>query len=163
MSDTSDLARALGRIPSGLFVVTAGKDSETTGFLASFVQQLGFEPPVLGIAVKPGRPAAKLIAEHGAFSVAVVDQACKHLIGHFSRGFEPGTPAFEGIACGSSESGVPYPSDALAVLHCKLVGEGCWSDHLLFVGEVVAGICRDQSSGDLADPMIHLRKNGFGY
>ena len=158
MGDTSDLARALGRIPSGLFVVSAGSGAEATGFLASFVQQLGFEPPVLGVAVKPARPAATLIREHGAFAVAVIDEACKDLIGHFARGFPPGAPAFEGITCGHSESGVPYPSDALAVLDCKLVGEGCWSDHLLFVGEVIAGTCREG-----ADPMIHLRKNGLGY
>ena len=158
MSDTSELARALGRIPSGLFIVTAGKGSEATGFLASFVQQIGFEPPVLSIAVKSDRPAAEMIREHGAFSVAVIDETCRHLLRHFARGFELGAPVFEEIACGHSDSGVPYPSDALAVLNCKLVGEGCWSDHVLFVGEVIEGICRDQS-----EPMIHLRKNGLNY
>jgi flavin reductase (DIM6/NTAB) family NADH-FMN oxidoreductase RutF len=50
-------ARALGTIPSGLFIVTAGTGAEATGALLSFVQQVGFEPPCVTIAVKPGQPA----------------------------------------------------------------------------------------------------------
>ncbi|MHC5063259.1 MAG: flavin reductase family protein [Planctomycetota bacterium] len=158
MADPSPLAKALGRIPSGLFIVTAGTGDQATGFLASFVQQVGLEPPVLSVAVKAERPAAQLIRDHGAFCVAVIDEASKHLMGHYARGFEPGQPAFEGIESVESSLGVPYPSDALAVLGCKFVGEVAWTDHILFAGEAVEGHARDES-----DPMIHLRKNGLSY
>jgi len=158
MAEPSQLAKALGRIPSGLFIVTAGSGESATGFLASFVQQVGMEPPVLSVAVKAERPAAQLIRDHGAFCVAVIDEASKHLMGHYARGFEPGEPAFEGINSAESSLGVPYPSEALAVLSCKLVGEVAWTDHILFAGEAIEGLARDD-----ADPMIHLRKNGLNY
>lgn len=159
MSETySDVARALGRIPSGLFIVTAGTGSQATGFLASFVQQVGFEPPVLTVSVKGDRHVAALIREHKAFCVSVLHDDSKGLLGHFARGFEPGAPAFEGVAIDTSAAGVPFPTDALANLHCKLVGEGAWTDHVLFAGEVVDGRC----GGDAA-PMVHTRKNGLNY
>lgn len=158
MAELSQLAKALGRIPSGLFIVSAGSGDQATGFLASFVQQVGLLPPVLCVAVKAERPAAQLIRDHAAFCVAVVDEASKQLMGHYARGFEPGQPAFEGINSAVSSLGVPYPSDALAVLSCKFIGEVAWGDHILFAGEAIDGLARDES-----DPMIHLRKNGLSY
>ena len=49
MSDGEDdeAPRALGRIPSGLFVVTVCRGDVETGMLASWVQQCSFEPPQL--------------------------------------------------------------------------------------------------------------------
>ena len=44
------------------------------------------------------------------------------------------------------------------MIACKLVGEVTWSDHILFAGEAIEGLARDES-----DPMIHLRKNGLNY
>ena len=104
------------------------------------------------------KEVAQLIRDHAAFCVTVIDDASKHLMGHYARGFEPGESAFEGIASADSSLGVPYPSDALAVITCKLVGEVTWSDHILFAGEAIEGLARDES-----DPMIHLRKNGLNY
>jgi hypothetical protein len=50
-----DWARALGRIPSGLFILTARFEDQSTGMLASWVQQVSFDPPLVSVAVKKGR------------------------------------------------------------------------------------------------------------
>ena len=49
MPDPADppLARALGRIPSGLYIVSTVRDGRPVGFLGSFVMQMGFEPPTV--------------------------------------------------------------------------------------------------------------------
>ena len=68
MNDTplSDVAVALGRVPSGLFVVTARNSAgEETAFLASWVMQAGFDPPALSVAV--GEDRADSLAEAGRF------------------------------------------------------------------------------------------------
>ncbi len=40
------IAQVLGRIPSGIFVLTVGDDTgRETGMLASWVQQASFDPP----------------------------------------------------------------------------------------------------------------------
>ena len=49
-----ELAAAVGRIPSGLFVVTVRNGDRETGLLASWVQQCSFEPFQVSVAVKAG-------------------------------------------------------------------------------------------------------------
>ena len=66
------LAAALGRVPSGLFVLTARHDGMETGMLVSWVQQAGFAPPSLTIAMARERPARRLIDAGGAFAVKFV-------------------------------------------------------------------------------------------
>lgn len=153
------LSRALSRIPSGLFVLTAGMGPHATGMLASWVQQVGFEPPTLTVAVKKGRAIEGLIRQHGAFCISVLDEASKKLVNHFARGFEPGAPAFTGIDIRASSLGVPYPTGTLAHLVCRLVGDAAiWCDHLLLCGQVVDGDGRMDGT-----PLVHVRKSGFSY
>ena len=58
MHDTDphkQLAAALGRVPSGLFVLTIRRGSAETGMLVSWVQQCSFDPPLVSLAVQRGR------------------------------------------------------------------------------------------------------------
>src|SRR6516165_8796718 len=91
------LAAALGRIPSGLFIVTAGRDGCETGMLASWVQQCSFAPPMLSLAVKQGRYLAGWLTEGTAFTVNILERDQSDMIAHFGRGFFLGEPAFEGV------------------------------------------------------------------
>lgn len=157
-AEVPDWARALGRVPSGLFIVTAGTGDEATGFLASWVQQVGLEPASLSVAIKQGRHVGGLIRVHGTFCVSILDAESKDLLGHFARGFAPGDPAFVGIETGTTACGVPFPSAALAHLVCRFVDAVEWADHSVVCGEVVGG--RTHREGD---PMVHLRKSGQSY
>jgi flavin reductase (DIM6/NTAB) family NADH-FMN oxidoreductase RutF len=163
MTDTDPnrnaIARGLGRLPSGLYILTAGRGDAATGMLASWVQQVGFEPPALVVALKRGRPIEELVRREGTFCLAVLDADSKALLGHFARGFEPGQPAFEGVAIATSAVGVPYPTAAHAHLVCRVRAiADDWSDHSVVCAEVVGG------DGELArQPLVHVRKNGFSY
>lgn len=153
------LARGLARLPSGLYILTAGRDEQATGMLASWVQQVGFEPPTIIVALKRGRHIETLVRGEGAFCLAVLDAESKALLGHFARGFEPGAPAFDGIAVATSAVGVPYPTAAHAHLVCKVRAiADDWTDHSVVCAEVVGG------DGELSrQPLVHVRKNGFSY
>ncbi len=153
-----DWARALGAVPSGLFVITTGRGDEATGFLGSFVQQVGFEPPCLAIAVQSGRPIEALIRATDGFCVSVLDEQSRYLMAHFARGFGPGEPAFEGLDIERTPSGLVFSPDALAWIECRLRGEATWSDHTVFCGEVIAGFRRPDSL-----PLVHVRKTGTSY
>jgi flavin reductase (DIM6/NTAB) family NADH-FMN oxidoreductase RutF len=158
MPERPGFARALGAIPSGLFIVTAGTGADATGFLASFVQQVGFAPPMITTAIRRGRPAEDAVRANGGLCVAILDEVSRNLMNHFARGFERGEWAFTGVAIDTTESGIPYPTEALALLECRVVGEVVWSDHVLFCGEVIGGWHRG-----IGQPLIHVRKSGLGY
>lgn len=152
------LGQALGRIPTGLYVVTTLRDGQPLGFVASFLMQAGFEPPTVSLAIAEGREHLGAIRAHGRFAVSVLDDASRELMSAFFRRAEPGRSAFDGLAHRPSPTGLPVLSGALAWLDCKLAGELASGDHVLVVGIA--------EHGDLlraGDPAIHLRKNGLAY
>ena len=51
MKNKKEVGKALGRIPSGLFIVTAKYEDQEDAVLASWVNQSSFEPPEVTIAL----------------------------------------------------------------------------------------------------------------
>lgn len=158
MAEIPAHARALGRVPSGLFVLSTGEGGSLTGSLVSLVQQVGFAPLTISVAIARGRPIVSVLRNHGRFCLAVIGESSRPLLAHFARGFGPGERPFHGIETAISEIGVPYPKAAHAHLACKIIGEATWTDHVLFCGEVVGGSC----NGD-EQPLVHVRKDGRSY
>ena len=133
------LASALGRVPSGLFVVTACQGEQTTGMLASWVQQCSFDPPQVSMAVGRNRDVSSWLTEGAPFVVNVLDSTQTDMIVHFGKGFAPGVPAFTGLEIEASASGPPILSEALAYLECRVVSRCSGGDHDLVIGRVSAG------------------------
>src|SRR3954462_11712496 len=100
MADEKALAAALGRIPSGLFVVTARQNDQETGMLASWVQQCSFDPPQVSVAVQRDRFVHDLLDDGAAFAVNVLAAGQTDLLKHFGKGFGPDEPAFVGLELG---------------------------------------------------------------
>jgi flavin reductase (DIM6/NTAB) family NADH-FMN oxidoreductase RutF len=156
--DSKQLAAALGRIPSGLFVLTLRHGEMETGMLASWVQQCSFSPPAICLAIRPDRAIAGLMTLGSFFTLNILDDTQTDMIVHFGRGFELNEPAFEGLAVLSDRSNGAILQEALAFLTCRVTGRHPSGDHDLFLAEVVVG-------GMLADgyPMVHVRKSGLHY
>lgn len=152
------LASALGRIASGLFIVTARREDAETGMLASWVQQCSFEPPLLSLAIQRGREIAGWLTESSWFTLNILDDTQTDMIVHFGRGFRGGEPAFEGLEVQRAESSGPVLGDALAYLECRVSARLATGDHDLIIAECVRG--RLQFEGH---PMIHVRKSGLHY
>ncbi len=158
----SDRARpwagALGRVPSGLFVVTARSGGQETGMLASWVQQCSFDPPQVSVAVRRDREVIAWLTPGAALTVNVLDATQTDMIVHFGRGFPLGAPAFEGLDVERPDGAPPVLSDSLAYLECRVVERLPAGDHDLFIARVVGG--RVLGEGQ---PMVHVRKSGLHY
>jgi flavin reductase (DIM6/NTAB) family NADH-FMN oxidoreductase RutF len=153
-----DLNAILGRVPSGIFILTAGTGDRATGMLASWVMQAGFDPPMVTVAVKQGRYVGDWIARGEPFVLNVVGEGQKNLLKHFSHGFEPGAPAFEGLEIRPCASGVPVLVEAVGRLECEPASHVDSTDHRIFLARVVRGGLQH----DLP-PMVHIRKSGANY
>jgi flavin reductase (DIM6/NTAB) family NADH-FMN oxidoreductase RutF len=158
MSDPSPLARALGRIPTGLYVVTTLRAGQPLGFVGSFVVQVGFTPPAVLVAVGKGREHLAAIREAGRFALSVLDGKSQNLMGSFFKPHEPGRSAFDGLEHRPTPTGLPLLAGALAWLDCRVTGEHVLGDHVVVFGEAEYGACLREG-----DPAVHLRKNGLGY
>jgi flavin reductase (DIM6/NTAB) family NADH-FMN oxidoreductase RutF len=153
-----DAMAALGRVPSGLFVLTLGRGESETAMLASWVQQCSFEPPQLSVAIKCGRDALGQLGPGATFTLNQLGEGQNALVGRFARGTAPGRPAFEGVEVERPDETPAILKDALAYLTCRVVGRHATGDHEVIFAEVVGG----RMLGD-GKPWCHVRKNGGNY
>ena len=149
---------ALGRIPSGLFVLTVRRDGAETGLLTSWVQQCSFDPPQVTVALKHGRDVGAWLTPESGFVLNILDDTQTDMIAHFGRGFDPGQPAFNGLPVERLPGGLPVLGEALAYLECRVTGRCQAGDHDLVIGQVVGGRMLNEGQ-----PMVHVRKSGSHY
>lgn len=159
------VAAALGRIPSGLFVVTwrDADDAPDRGMLASWVMQGGFSPPMITIAVAPSRDLVSAIDQCRCFVVNVLGEQQRPLVARFGRPSGPGEDPFAGLPIERTPSGGAAIVDAASWLECRPVsqtggGGGNAGDHVVVLARVTAA-----GSGPDLQPLVHLRKNGLRY
>lgn len=157
-ADHTQLYAALGRVPSGLYILTARQGESETGMLVSWVQQCSFEPPQLTVALKQGREVTAWLAQGAGFTLNVLDEDQTDILAHFGRGFGPGEPAFQEIAIDRPGGACPVLCEALAYLNCQVTAHYPAGDHDLVIGLVLDG--RVQGDGR---PMVHVRRTGKHY
>jgi len=157
-TELSPIALALGRVPTGLYVVTSEAAGKPLGFVGSFLMQVGFRPPTLSVAVAQGREHLGAMRAHGRFAVSVLDGSCARRMGAFFKKYPPGETAFDHVTCAATPGGLAVLSEALAWFECRVSGEHATGDHVVLFGVVEhAALLRE------GEPSVHLRRDGLGY
>lgn len=154
---------AMGRLPSGIFVLTASANDKRMGIIVSFVQQACLNPPMVTVALAKGRPIMPLISESRKFGLCQLADNDKIMVRKFAKfndaaitedpflGFELLTGVLPNL---------PILANTLSYLECELVSHmDIEGDHDLFVGAVRGGSLRQTAS----QPHIHLRDTGQNY
>ena len=154
------IGKALGRVPSGVFILTVQHEGKPLAMMASWVQQASFALPAVSVAVAKDRPVAAALRRTGAtFALSVLADGDTPLMKKYARGLPEGTDPFEGVKTRTTASGSIVLADALAYLDCRVTSVCTFGgDPDLYVAEVIAGeLLRDGHS------FTHVRGNGFHY
>ena len=159
-SDT--LAAMLGRISSGVFILTVGDgQGRETGMLASWVQQAAFDPPSVTVAVNRDRWWRPWLDAHPKMALSIVSASQKELLRHFGKGFAEGQPAFEGLEIVRGATGLPMLARSVGALDGTLVSRTPAGDHEICLLRIDSATPGTLLEGD--PPMVHVRKNGLRY
>jgi flavorubredoxin/flavin reductase (DIM6/NTAB) family NADH-FMN oxidoreductase RutF len=156
----ADLEKALGRISSGLYIITAQKGEVSSAMLASWVAQASFQPLGFTVAVAKDRAIESLMQVGDEFVLNVLEEG-KHLplMKHFLKRFPPGADRFAGIRTRPATNGSPLLADALAYVECEVTSRMEVSDHWIVYCTV--------KDGKVSDPdgvtAVHHRKVGNYY
>lgn len=159
--DQDKVAPALGKIASGLYIATATEsDGTAVGMLCSFVEQAGFDPPMITIAIAPDRRLAKALTNGSKLGINVLGKATG---GALMKPFISSDNAdpFSDVTLTANSHGIPQLSDALAFIACKLRDQMLAGDHSIYLCEVIDGEMPPNDAKD--EPMVRIRANGFGY
>jgi flavin reductase (DIM6/NTAB) family NADH-FMN oxidoreductase RutF len=154
-------ADAVGLIPSGLFIVAVydPKTQATDGYLASWIQQVSFNPLIVALSIKPGRPAYELIKAGNPFAINIVGDHEKSFLKHFWKGYDPAVNPFNELPHHLGEFKGLILDQAKAALECVMSESVKPGDHEVIFAEVKASHIMHTES----KPMIHIRKSGADY
>jgi flavin reductase (DIM6/NTAB) family NADH-FMN oxidoreductase RutF len=152
------LGRALGRIASGVFVTTMERNGVKDGMLATWISQASFDPPMISVAVRNGRPTLHALSEGSSFVVNVLSKDNKDIFKNFAKPDMTSDERFAGIDVLPSNDHGPVFTQSIAFLNCVVKKHLETGDHTLVVAEVVGGAILNEH-----EPMVHLRKSGFQY
>ena len=135
-----DLEKALGRLSSGLYILTAHKGDLSGAMLASWVTQASFQPLGFTVAVAKDRAIESLmqVGDHFVLNVLEADNYAP-LMTHFLKRFPPGADRFAGVKTQTATNGSPILTDALAYMECTVVSRMEVSDHWLVYSQVDHG------------------------
>jgi len=159
---TQAIGAVLGRVPSGVFILTASDgQGKETGMLASWVQQAGFEPPCVTVAVNQERYLHDWLQQQPHVVLNLVGEGQFEWLKHFGKGFEPDEAAFEDLDIERTSQGTAILSGALGYLSGKISGQVATGDHTVYVVQIETA----QLNAELSEvkPMVHIRKDGFRY
>lgn len=157
----SGVATAVGHIPSGLFIVTVmePETKKIDGYLASWIQQVSFNPLLISLAIKPGRPAYDLIKSGKVFAVNVVGEHDKTYLRHFWKGYDPNSNPFNELNHTIAPHGGVVLLQAKSAMECQLVSSSQPGDHEIVIAKVISSAHMEEGS----KPMVHVRKTGTDY
>jgi flavin reductase (DIM6/NTAB) family NADH-FMN oxidoreductase RutF len=156
-----EIAKAVGHIPSGLFIVSSNNGSVSDGYLASWVQQVSFNPLVIAFAISDSRPGYDVIKSGKPFAVNVVGDHNMNYLKHFWRGYSPEDNPFSNkeIRHKVLESGATIIEEAKSSIECEFISSEKPGDHEIIFARVLNSYIHDEE----AKPKVHIRKSGLDY
>ena len=156
----NDLERALGRLSSGLYTITAKKGDLTNVTIASWVTQASLEPLGVAVAIATDRAIESMLQVGDRFVLNVLEEGnYQALMRHLLKRLPPGSDRFAGIKTYAASNGTPILADALAYMECEVSSRMECSDHWIIYSTV--------KTGRVAKPdaltAVHHRKVGNHY
>ncbi|NCS29387.1 MAG: MBL fold metallo-hydrolase [Microcystis aeruginosa F13-15] len=156
----TDLDKAIGRISSGLYIITTKKGDRSGAMVASWVTQASFDPPGFTVAVAKDRAIESLLQVGDQFILNILEEGnYQTLMKHFLKRFGPGEDRFAGVNTRTANNGSPILADALAYLECEVVSRMECADHWIVYNKVADG--RVSKPDSLT--AVHHRKVGNYY
>jgi flavin reductase (DIM6/NTAB) family NADH-FMN oxidoreductase RutF len=134
------MEKALGRISSGLYIITTQKDDVNSAMLASWVAQASLQPLGFTISVAKDRAIESLLQEGDRFVLNVLEDGnYQELKKHFLKRLLPGADRFTGVKTQTAKNGCPILTDALAYMECEVQSAMECSDHWIVYCTVADG------------------------
>jgi 3-hydroxy-9,10-secoandrosta-1,3,5(10)-triene-9,17-dione monooxygenase reductase component len=153
------LGKAIGRLASGVFIVTLQQDAEKHGVMATWVNQAAFEPPTITAAFNKERHFLNFLDKDVKFTVNVLSNKNMDIFKAFARPGKENDDRFDGLELLPNTNAGPVFAKVVAYLDCQVRQIIDAGDHMLTLATVIGG---DVIHPDL-EPMTHVRKNGFQY
>jgi flavin reductase (DIM6/NTAB) family NADH-FMN oxidoreductase RutF len=149
-ADADALRGAMSHFPTGVTVVTSGKEENVEGMTANAVISVSLDPLLFLVSVHKVARINPRIKKEGYFAINLLADDQEGLSKLFaSTERSSGLPALHSLGGGYGSTGAPLAAGALAAIECELEDTYYGGDHDLFLGRVVGVRLGDTRKGPL--------------
>lgn len=145
-----DIYRSLiGRFATGVTVVTTNVGGRLHGMTANAVCSLSLDPLQLLVCVDRATNCCIQMQGAAAFGISILAADQEEISNVFAQSREPTESSLLGVEYRLGRLGAPLIENALAHLECRIAERVPGGDHIIVIGDVVAGeVVRD------AEPLL---------
>lgn len=128
---------ALSRFASGVTVVTSARDGELVGMTVSAFSSISLDPHLVMVSLAEDKPTTRVVTGTGWFVVNVLRDDQREL----SEGFawRADLERFDGVDWSYGPHDLPILTGTLATLVCRVHHTTAGGDHVIIIGEAIAG------------------------
>ena len=145
--DPARFRAAMGMLPTGVTVVTAGGPEGPAGATANAVSSLSIEPMLMLACLDRGSRTLLAVQAANRFAVNVLHAGQEEIARAFATK-APTADKWTGVPC-SERDGVPAIDGALAFVACDLRDVIAGGDHVIVTGEVTT-----VETSDVGAPLV---------
>ena len=129
----------IGRFATGVTVVTTNVDGRLHGMTANAICSLSLDPLQLLVCVDRESNCYVQMQRAEAFGVSVLAADQEEISNRFARTTEPTEGSLLAVDYRLGSLGEPLIEDALVHLECRIAERLDGGDHIIVIGDVVAG------------------------
>jgi flavin reductase len=137
--DPSALREAMGNFPTGVTVLTSGREEKAEGMTANAVISVSLDPLLMLVSVYREARIHPRIREENCYALNILaadQEGLSRLFASPER--SSGISATHSMGGGYGKTGAPLVQGAIAAIECELEAVYPGGDHDLFLGRVVA-------------------------
>ncbi|MCW2817997.1 MAG: flavin reductase [Marmoricola sp.] len=157
------MREAMGRLPTGVCVVTTTTEGEDVGLTVGSVVSVSLEPPLVLVCVGRSVRLHDALVGSGSWGVSVLAENAGAVSSLFARqGSDTRGRVAQVAHHRGAVTGVALVDDACAWLECRTEAVHPAGDHSILVGRVVStAVAPDAPDGARRAPLVHHR-GGYG-
>lgn len=134
----SVVARALGMMPGGTYLITACFEGKRAGATAYAAMPCSTEPLLVGVASRKGHGIEPIIRDSRHFALCLIDPSDKLMARKFCS-MSREADAFDSLPVETLVSGSPIIKRSVLAFDCEVVRHfDMEADHELYIGRVLA-------------------------
>lgn len=137
--DRDSYRRLIGQFATGVTVVTTNVGGRLHGMTANAVCSLSLEPLQLLVCVDRESNCYQQMQRAEAFGLSILASDQEEISNLFARTTEPTEGSLLGVEYRLGSLGAPLIENALVHLECRLAERIDGGDHIIVIGDVVAG------------------------
>lgn len=130
--------RVLGKLPTGVVIVTGGDPAQPSGMVCGSFMSVSLTPPLVAVAPQKTSTSWPKIEAGRVFCANVLCEGQKELARRFATTAATGIDKFSGVSwTPSPATGAPLLDGVAAWIDCRIRDQFDAGDHLLVLAEVL--------------------------